>query len=119
VAAMLAACTAIVQRRGILMATTPVWEAKTAPCDAELQRQFAAAIAEEGGPVLHLPSGAGHDGMALVAIAPIGMLFVRCKGGISHNPAEAVTLADIATGARVLARFIASFTPLRRAAGIA
>ena len=119
VAAMLAACTAIVQRRGILMATTPVWEAKTAPCDAELQRQFAAAIAEEGGPVLHLPSGAGHDGMALVAIAPIGMLFVRCKGGISHNPAEAVTLADIAAGARVLARFITSFMPPRGAAGIA
>jgi allantoate deiminase len=117
--AMLAACTAIVQRRGIVMATAPLWEAKTAPCDAELQRQFAVAIVEEGGPVLRLPSGAGHDGMALVAIAPIGMLFVRCKGGISHHPAEAVTLADIAAGARVLARFIASFTPPRRGAGIA
>ncbi len=61
----------------------------------------------------HLPSGAGHDGMAMVDIAPIGMLFVRCKGGISHNPAEAVTVSDIAAGARVLARFVASFTPPR------
>ncbi len=52
--------------------------------------------------------------MALIAIAPIGMLFVRCTGGISHNPAEAVTLADVAAGARVLARFIASFTPPRK-----
>jgi allantoate deiminase len=110
---ILAACTAITQRRNIVMSTTKLWEAKTAPCDPDLQRQFAAAIANEGGPVLHLPSGAGHDGMALVDIAPIGMLFVRCKGGISHNPAEAVTLADIAAGARVLARFIASFTPPR------
>jgi allantoate deiminase len=61
--------------------------------------------------VHHLPSGAGHDGMAIIDIAPIGMLFVRCAGGISHNPAEAVTLADIATGTRVLARFILNFAP--------
>ena len=64
--------------------------------------------------VHHLPSGAGHDGMALIEIAPIGMLFVRCKGGISHNPAEAVTLADVAAGARAFLRFIAQFTPPRR-----
>ena len=79
-----------------------------------MQRQFAAAIAREGVPVRHLPSGAGHDGMALIDIAPIGMLFVRCKGGISHNPAEAITLADVAIGTRVLARFILAFTPPAR-----
>ena len=61
-----------------------------------------------------LPSGAGHDGMALIDIAPIGMLFVRCEGGISHNPAEAVTLEDVATGLRVFARFILAFTPPSR-----
>ena len=116
-AAMRAACETIAQRRGVAFAFTPLWEAKTALCDPELQRQFAAAIAEEGGRVHHLPSGAGHDGMAIVAIAPIGMLFVRCAGGVSHNPAEAVALADIAAGARVLARFIAAFTPPRAAAG--
>jgi allantoate deiminase len=113
VSTILAECAAIAQRRNIVMSITPLWEARTAPCDSDLQRQFAAAIAAEGGAVRHLPSGAGHDGMAVVDIAPIGMLFVRCRGGISHNPAEAVTLADIAAGARVLARFIASFTPRR------
>ena len=119
VAAIRAACQAITQRRDIGMAISPLWEAKTAPCDPALQQQFATAIADEGGRVHHLPSGAGHDGMALVEIAPIGMLFVRCKGGISHNPAEAVTLADIAAGARVFARFIASFTPTCNASGTA
>ena len=79
-----------------------------------MQRQIAAAIHEEGVRVHHLPSGAGHDGMAIIDIAPIGMLFVRCKGGISHNPAEAVTLADVATGLRVFARFIVAFTPPAR-----
>jgi allantoate deiminase len=43
------------------------------------------------------------------------MLFVRCAGGISHNPAEAVTLEDVATGARVLLRFVLAFTPPLRA----
>jgi allantoate deiminase len=117
VSAMLAACEGIVKRRNVAFSVSPLWEAKTALCDPELQRQFAAAIAAEGGRVHHLPSGAGHDGMAIVAIAPIGMLFVRCAGGISHNPAEAVALADIAAGARVLARFIASFVPPGTATG--
>ena len=63
----------------------------------------------EGLPVRRLPSGAGHDGMAIDAIADIAMLFVRCKGGISHNPAESITPDDAAAGARVLDRFIRNF----------
>jgi len=114
VAAIRAEFAAIAQRRGVGQAVAPLWEAKTAPCAPALQQQFAAAIAGEGLRVHHLPSGAGHDGMAIIDIAPIGMLFVRCEGGISHNPAEAVTLEDVATGVRVLARFILAFTPPAR-----
>lgn len=109
--AMRAEFAAIGTRRCVDFAITPLWEAKTAPCAAGMQRQIAAAIHGEGVRVHHLPSGAGHDGMALVGLAPIGMLFVRCAGGISHNPAEAVTLADVATGTRVLLRFVLAFTP--------
>ena len=43
------------------------------------------------------------------AIADIAMLFVRCKGGISHNPAESISAQDAAAGARVLSRFIEGF----------
>ena len=110
-AAMRAEFAAIGERRCVDVVVAPLWEAKTAPCAAGMQRQIAAAIHAEGVRVHHLPSGAGHDGMALVDLAPIGMLFVRCAGGISHNPAEAVTLADVATGARVLLRFVLAFTP--------
>lgn len=101
---------AIAKRRSVGLAVTSLWEARTAPCALALQRQFATAIGDEGISVHHLPSGAGHDGMAIIDIAPIGMLFVRCEGGISHNPAEAVTLDDVATGLRVFARFILAFT---------
>jgi len=56
-----------------------------------------------------LPSGAGHDGMAMIELADIGMLFLRCAKGISHNPAEAISAEDAATGARVFLRFIENF----------
>ena len=57
--------------------------------------------------MFELPSGAGHDGMAMIDIADVGMVFVRCRGGISHHPDEHVELAD--AGARVLLRVIENF----------
>jgi len=113
VAAMHAEFTTIAGRRKIGLEIEPIWDAKTAACAPWLQDQFAAAIEAEGSPVRRLPSGAGHDGMAMIAIADIGMLFVRCKGGISHNPAEAITEADVEIAARVLLRFIEQFRPRR------
>jgi allantoate deiminase len=100
---------AIAERRDVELAMTLMWEARTAACSPSVQRQLTEAIHAEGIRVHHLPSGAGHDGMAIVEIAPIGMLFVRCKGGISHSPAEAVALADVEAGARVLLRFVEHF----------
>jgi allantoate deiminase len=86
-------------------------ENRTVPCAPWLQKQIAAAIKAEGHRVFELPSGAGHDGMAMIDIADVAMLFVRCRGGISHNPAEHVETADADAGARVLLRVIENFTP--------
>jgi allantoate deiminase len=47
--------------------------------------------------------------MAISAIADIAMLFVRCKGGISHSPLESITADDAAIGAGVLLHFIENF----------
>ncbi len=52
---------------------------------------------------LDLPSAAGHDARFLHGVCPSGMIFVPCKGGISHNEAESATASDLADGARVLA----------------
>ncbi len=84
-------------------------ELGVSPCADWLMAQMDRAVAAEGIKVRRLPSGAGHDGMALKGIADIAMLFVRCKGGISHNPAESITEADATAGARVLYRFIEGF----------
>ena len=106
-----AAIGAICARRGVQFDLHPTHEGNTAACAPWLQEQIASAIATEGLPVRRLPSGAGHDGMAIVDLADIGMLFVRCKGGISHNPLEAITIDDADLSARVFLRFIESFRP--------
>jgi allantoate deiminase len=58
----------------------------------------AAAIAACGQEPLQLPSGAGHDAGIMAKHCPSGMIFVRCKGGISHNPAESITPEDADLG---------------------
>ncbi|MGD6506336.1 M20/M25/M40 family metallo-hydrolase, partial [Xanthomonas citri pv. citri] len=85
-------------------------------CDPGLTALIRDAIAAESLPVVAMPSGAGHDGMAVAAIAPIAMVFVRCRGGISHNPAEFASLPDIEAGARVLFRALKAFSASRRGA---
>ena len=55
---------------------------------------------------LELASGAGHDAVAMSALTGACMLFVRCKGGVSHNPAESVTAADVSVAIDVLGRFL-------------
>lgn len=62
-----------------------------------------AAIAE-GLTHVRMPSGAFHDAQFVVPVAPTGMIFVPCHKGISHNPAEYSTPAQLAAGTRVLAR---------------
>lgn len=98
-------------RRGVALNINKMHEVGVATCAPWLADQVAAAIAAAGITVRRLPSGAGHDGMAMIDLCDIGMLFVRCKGGVSHNPAEAVTLDDVATSAGVLLRFIEHFEP--------
>ena len=55
---------------------------------------------------IELPSGAGHDAVALSRICPVAMLFVRCRDGISHNPAELSRFDDVALAARVLEELV-------------
>jgi allantoate deiminase len=104
---------AIAKRRNLQLQLDVTHENRTVPCAPWLKAQVADAVAAEGFPVFELPSGAGHDGMAMIDIADVAMLFVRCRGGISHHPDEHVELADADAGARVLLRLIESFRPRR------
>lgn len=92
----------VAERRGLTLAQDPLHENAATPCDPALMAVLDRAVAHAGLPVHRLMSGAGHDAMAMAAVAPVAMLFVRCAGGISHNPAESITAADAGIGAAVL-----------------
>jgi allantoate deiminase len=101
----------IAKRRELALQIDVTHENRTVPCAPWLKAQVTDAIAAEGFRVFELPSGAGHDGMAMIDIADIAMVFVRCRGGISHHPDEHVDAADADAGARVLLRLIENFRP--------
>jgi allantoate deiminase len=64
------------------------------------------AMAEAGQPLRRLVSGAGHDAMVMSALCPAAMLFIRCKDGVSHNPAEHVEPGDADVALEVMLGFI-------------
>jgi allantoate deiminase len=101
----------IAKRRKLKLQLDVTHENRTVPCVPWLKSQVAAAAAGEGFRVFELPSGAGHDGMAMIDIADVAMVFVRCRGGISHHPDEHVEVGDADAGARVLLRLIENFRP--------
>ncbi len=111
VAAIQGELDAVAGRRGLRLEVRPTHDAGAATCDPRLIEQLEAAVVRCGIRPLRLPSGAGHDAMALAASYPIGMLFVRCEGGISHNPAEAVTAGDVDAAVRVLLELLRTFEP--------
>jgi allantoate deiminase len=97
---------AIAQRRGLRLMWTVVQSSDAVACDRAWTKQLAACVAARGFDVVSLPSGAGHDGVAMSALGPIAMLFVRCKGGVSHHPDESVKTSDAAHAIAVLAAFV-------------
>ncbi len=102
---------AIAKRRGLDLSVELLYEEGAAGCDPALMEQLDKAVERQGFRPLRLPSGAGHDAMALSALCPIAMLFVRCGGGISHNPLESITGEDAEAAARVFLDFLENFDP--------
>jgi allantoate deiminase len=96
----------VARRRGLRLVWTLVHEEKSVPCDRDLTRRLSAVIARRGLTVVPLASGAGHDAAALGSFCPVTMLFVRCRRGVSHHPAESVRRADVAAAVGVLSDFV-------------
>ncbi len=97
---------AICKRRNITFEWTPVQQTAPVTCDAALNAILAQAIKKAGYEPLELVSGAGHDAVAIAAVAPVCMLFVKCFEGISHNPLENVEPADVSVALQVADNFL-------------
>jgi allantoate deiminase len=96
----------IAKHRGMGLKTNQISEDATVPCSRRMVSSLSQAVRDLGHPVVELASGAGHDAVAMSALTEVGMLFVRCKGGVSHNPAESVKTEDVAVAIDVLSRFL-------------
>jgi allantoate deiminase len=102
VAALRERAAAIGAARGVEVAWEPRMATPAVAMDPGLAAALAGAVRQRGLPLVELPSGAGHDAVALSAITGTAMLFVRCAGGVSHNPAESVEPADAQVALEVL-----------------
>jgi len=82
--------------------------AEPALTDTSIQTEIESSAKALGLSYQYMPSGAGHDAQDISRFAPVGMIFVPSKGGISHSPKEFTSAEDMANGANVLLRTILS-----------
>jgi allantoate deiminase len=106
VAALRAEAGRIAAARGVELAWEERQRTAAVPMAPALRERLRRAVAAAGHEPAELPSGAGHDAMILARITDAAMLFVRCKGGVSHNPAEAVAAADVAAAIAAVGAFL-------------
>lgn len=99
---------AIARRRNLGLAWSELPSFPETRCDDHLTGVLRDAVAREGVEPLSLFSGAGHDAVAMANVCPVTMMFVRCRDGISHNPAESIDEPDVEVALRVLLRFLLS-----------
>lgn len=96
----------IAARRHVQVSTRTYYDMPATALDLRVIDAVSDAIEQCGQQPLRLSSGAGHDAMAMAERWPAGMIFVRCKDGVSHNPAESITAADADIAVRVLMRAV-------------
>lgn len=99
----------IASRRGIGLGWKVRQEKSAVPMDERAVGILRESVEATGVQALKLPSGAGHDAAEMAAVTASAMLFVRCLGGISHNPAESVEEADVAVAVAVVGEFLRRF----------
>ncbi len=98
----------IAAARGVDAAWALRYDTPAVELDPRLRGRLVDAVRDQGLPVRELVSGAGHDAVVLSRICPAAMLFVRCAGGISHDPRESVSEGDVAVALDVLERVVRS-----------
>jgi allantoate deiminase len=96
----------IAAARGLERSWTPLQDTDAVEMTPELRERLERAVAATGHPVRRLVSGAGHDAVVFGRICPAAMLFVRCEGGVSHDPRESVSEEDVAVALDVVEHFV-------------
>ena len=92
----------IAEKRGLSYTIEPVAQDHPVAMHSAMIREIEEAVQSVGVDYMTMPSGAGHDAMHWADDVPTGMIFIPCREGISHNPAEFADMDDIVTGAKIL-----------------
>ena len=106
--ALKATCAEVASRRGVTITTALVNADLPATCDAAILAAMESAAAEAGKSYRRMVSRAYHDSLFMAHIAPVAMLFIPCRGGVSHRPDEYASPEWIGSGVHVLARTLAT-----------
>ena len=101
------ACAEVSQRRGVTIATELVNADPPTKCDPEILAGLEASAVETGRTYKRMVARAYHDSSFVACIAPVAMLFIPCRGGVSHRPDEYASPEWISGGVDVLARTLA------------
>jgi N-carbamoyl-L-amino-acid hydrolase len=102
--ALTTACAEVAQRRGVSITTELVNADPPATCDAAILGALEESAKAAGKSYKKMVSRAYHDSLFMARIAPVGMLFIPCRGGVSHRPDEYASPEWIGAGVHVLAR---------------
>jgi N-carbamoyl-L-amino-acid hydrolase len=95
------------RRREVTITETLVNADAPAICSAHVAELIDDVCKEHGIKPKYMVSRAYHDSLFMAQVAPIAMVFIPCRGGVSHRPDEYAAPGDIANGARVLAATLA------------
>jgi N-carbamoyl-L-amino-acid hydrolase len=102
------ACDATAIRRQVAVRTERINADPPSACAPEIVLQIAATCDNRGFRHRPMISRAYHDSLFMARVAPTAMIFVPCRGGVSHRPDEYVSPEAIARGVTVLADTLAA-----------
>ncbi len=111
---IIAQCEALARTRQLTFESRILQDLPASPCDLALMDLMDASIADTGVEPMRLVSGAGHDAMIMADLCPTAMLFIRCRAGVSHNPAEHVAPEDAELALAAMRGFIERLGELHR-----
>jgi N-carbamoyl-L-amino-acid hydrolase len=94
---------------GLTVSSTRIWDQPPVRFDADCVASVRRAAALSGLPAREIVSGAGHDAAYVSRVAPTAMIFVPCRGGVSHNEAEFTSKEQCAAGAQVLLQAVLDY----------
>ncbi len=103
-----AACTEVTRNRGVAVSTEVINADAPATCDMAILAALEDAAKQAGKNYRKMVSRAYHDSLFMARIAPVAMLFIPCRGGVSHRPDEYSSPEWIGAGVHVLARTLVS-----------